>query len=321
MRASRLLSILILLQMRGRLDATQLAREFEVSVRTIYRDMDQLSASGVPIYAEPGRGGGFALLDGYRTKLTGFTAAEAGILPLSGLPSAASDLGFAAELSIAQLKLLASLPPDAGANAQKVAACFHLDPGGWYARPVAPDLLPGLAAAVWASRRIHVRYESWQKTVERDLQPLGLVLKAGTWYLVAAAGRTPRTYRVSSILRLEVRDETFVRPQKFDLARFWIQWARDFETRLLRDRAVVEVSPEGRELLRDWAPALAGAVAAGSESCEPQGWVRAEIPIEDVSFSALQLLRMGAEIKVISPRGLVDRIASEARRIAAYYPT
>ena len=136
MRASRLLSILILLQMRGRLSAEALAAEFEVSVRTIYRDIDQLSAAGVPVYAERGRAGGFALLDGYRTKLTGFTPAEADALVLAGVGGAAA----------AQLKLLASLPPDAGASAQRVAQRFHLDPANWYTRAEALPLLRNISA-------------------------------------------------------------------------------------------------------------------------------------------------------------------------------
>src|SRR5215470_2164491 len=179
MRASRLLSLLILLQMRGRMSAEALAAEFEVSVRTIYRDMDQLSAAGVPVYAERGRNGGFALLDGYRTRLTGFTPAEAEALLLAGVGPAAADLGIGAEAAAAQLKLLASLPPDSGASAQRVASRFHLDPINWYSRAESIDILPALASAVWTEKRVRIRYESWTDLVTREVDPLGLVLKAG----------------------------------------------------------------------------------------------------------------------------------------------
>lgn len=319
MRASRLLSILILLQMRGRMSAEALAAEFEVSVRTIYRDVDQLSAAGVPVYAERGRCGGFQLLDGYRTRLTGFTPAEADALLLAGVGGAAADLGIGAELAQAQLKLLASLPPDSGASAQRVATRFHLDPINWYSRSEALDLLPSLAAAVWNDQRIRIRYESWRDLVTRDVDPLGLVLKGGVWYLVAAVKRQPRTYRVSNIQALEPIKGQSTRPPRFDLARFWTGWSRDFEARLMRERAVVKLSPLGRRILRDTSAAAAEAVETAHQACQPVGWVKAEIPVESLETATLQLLRLGAEIEVLAPASLRAAIASETARVAALY--
>lgn len=320
MRASRLLQILILLQMRGRLSADALAREFEVSVRTIYRDIDHLSAAGVPVYAERGRTGGFALHEGYRTRLTGFTAAEADAILLAGASSAASDLGLGPELATAQLKLLASLPPESGASAQRVAAQFHLDHVAWYSPAAAPNILPLLAAAVWRETRIRVRYESWKELVTRELEPLGLVLKAGLWYLVAGAGRgEPRTYRVSNIKELEVLGATFKRPQHFDLARHWDAWVKDFESRQINATAVVKLSPAGLKLLRDVSPASAQAVDTAHKATSPKGWVKAEIPVESIDYSARHLLRLGAEIEVLKPPELRAAIAREARKVAELY--
>jgi predicted DNA-binding transcriptional regulator YafY len=320
MRASRLLSILILLQMRGRLSAEALAEEFEVSVRTIYRDVDQLSAAGVPIYAERGRAGGFQLHDGYRTKLTGFSAQEADALLLSGAGAAAQDLGLGPDLAAAQLKLLASLPPESGASAERVSARFHLDPVNWYTRADASDVLKPLAAAVWSERRIRVRYESWKGVVERTLDPLGLVLKGGIWYLVASVKGAPRTYRVSNIQCLDTLEEGFARPLRFNLARFWRKWSKDFEARLLKECATIEISPAGRRLLRDTNAAVHEAIAAKSEPCNPDGWVRAEAPIESIDLAKRQLLSLGAEVKVIAPQALREAIADEARAVAARYP-
>lgn len=319
MRASRLLSILILLQLRGRLSAEALAAEFEVSVRTIYRDIDQLSAAGVPVYAERGRAGGFQLMDGYRTKLTGFTAAEADALPLASIAGAAADLGIGEEAAAAQLKLLASLPPDSGASAQRVAQRFHLDPMNWYSRGEALDVLPALADAVWRDKRIRIRYESWKDVVTRDLDPLGLVMKGGLWYLVAAAKKEPRTYRVSNIKSLEVLDARAQRPARFDLAKFWTQWSRDFEARLLSERAVVKLSPLGLRLLRDVSPAAHEAALASQEPAKPDGWLRAEIPIEGGKHALRQFLRLGAEVQVLEPAALRTAIAAEARAVAALY--
>lgn len=316
MRASRLLKILILLQLRGRLSADFLAGEFEVSVRTIYRDIDQLSAAGVPVYAERGRSGGFELAGGYRTKLTGFTPSEAEALLLAGVGGAASDLGVGAEAAAAQLKLLASLPPDSGASAQRVASRFHLDPISWYSRAEPLEQLPALAAAVWRDRRIRVEYESWKGVVTRELDPLGLVLKGGNWYLVAASKLQPRTYRVSNIKKLEVLDDPVRRPQRFDLAKFWTASAKDFETRLMRERATVRITAQGLRIFRDINPAGAAAVQmpAGHE-----GWLKTEIPVEGTEHAARQLLRLGTEIEVLEPLALREAVSREATAIARLY--
>jgi len=319
MRASRLLSILILLQMRGRLSAEELAEEFEVSVRTIYRDVDQLSAAGVPIYAERGRAGGFQLHDGYRTKLTGFTAQEADALLLSGVGAAAQDLGLGPDLAAAQLKLLASLPPESGASAERVSARFHLDPHEWYTRTDASDVLKPLAAAVWNERRVRVRYESWKDVVERTLDPLGLVLKGGVWYLVAAVKGAPRTYRVSNIQYLQTLDTTFARPRRFNLARYWNEWSKDFEARLLKAHAIIEVSPAGRRFLRDTNAAAHEALSAAHKPCKPDGWVRARVPIESIDLAKRQFMHLGAELKVVEPPELRAAIADEAKKVAALY--
>lgn len=319
MRASRLLSILMLLQLRGRASAEALAREFEVSVRTIYRDVDQLSAAGVPIYAERGRNGGFALLDGYRTRLTGLTPSEAEALLLAGVGEAAAELGVGPEAAAAQLKMLASLPPDSGASAQRIGARFHLDPANWYSRAESLDLLPTLASAVWRDVGIRIEYESWKAVVKRDANPLGLALKGGVWYLVAAVQEQVRTYRVSNIRQLEVTQRHFKRPPRFDLGRFWGQWVKEFEARLMSERAIVRLSPAGLRLLRDVSPAAAEAANAAHTACAPKGWIKAEIPVESAEQAALLLLRLGADIEVLAPPELRAAISRQAVKLAALY--
>src|SRR5687768_8406307 len=201
MRASRLLSTLMLLQSHGRMSAQALADALEVSVRTVYRDVDELSAAGVPVWAERGRQGGFQLQPGWRTRVDGLTGPEAQAMFLGGLPGPAAQLGLGEAMASAQLKLMAALPADWREDARRVSSRFHLDPIDWYRGPAAADHLPAIAQAVWQERRIAVRYESWKGVVERTLEPLGLVLKAGVWYVVAAvAGNDARTYRLSNIL-------------------------------------------------------------------------------------------------------------------------
>ena len=151
------------------------------------------------------------------------------------------------------------------------------------------------------------------------------MLKAGVWYLVASAPKivgkkaAPRTYRVSNIRILDVLPTGFKRPARFDLAQHWEASAREFEARLLTGRAIIRISPEGRRLLRDNYPAAELAVAAKHAKAQPQGWVKAEIPVEDVSQSARQLLRLGAEVEVLGPPALRKAVADEARKVAAMY--
>lgn len=314
MRASRLLSILMLLQTRGRMTAQALADEFEISVRTLYRDIDQLSAAGVPVYAERGRSGGFQLIDGYRTRLTGLTPAEADALFLSGLPGPAAELGLGEAMAGAQLKLLAALPADQGAG--KVAARFHLDPVAWYRAAERSDILPDLAQAVWNCRRIHIRYESWAGVVDRDLSPLGLALKAGVWYLVAAVGGAPRTYKVSAIHALELGEETFVRPAGFDLAAYWTAWAKQFETRMHGQVARLRVSPAGLERLSALGPAIGEARLGPPDAA---GWTSVELPIESIDRAASEILKLGPDAEVTGPAELRRTIAGLAESIAALY--
>src|ERR1700742_567718 len=232
MRASRLLSLLMLLQTRGRVSAHALAEALEVSVRTIHRDVDELSAAGVPIWADRGRLGGFQLQPGWRTKVDGLTAPEAQAMFLGGLPGPESELGLGEAMASAQLKLLAALPDGWREDARRVSARFHLDPIDWYRGPSATAHLPAIAQAVWSERRVALRYESWKGEVSRRVDPLGLVLKAGIWYLAAQAAndkRSVRTYRLSNILDLQVTGEAFERPADFDLAAWWLASTKRFE--------------------------------------------------------------------------------------------
>lgn len=320
MRASRLLSILLLLQTRGRMTAEALATEFEVSVRTVYRDIDQLSAAGAPVYAERGRDGGFRLLDGYRTRLTGLTDAEAETLFLGGLAGPAAQMGFSQALMTMQLKLLAALPPERQAAAERMAGRFHLDPVGWYQTDEETKRLPALAQTVWTCRRIVVRYESWKGPVERTLEPLGLILKAGVWYLAArpadGVAREPRTYRVSNILDLAVEETVFERPDPFDLVAWWAEASARFERDLFTGEARLRMSAEGRNRLARLGPRYAAIVA---EAGVRDGLVEQVVPIESIEHATIDFLRLGAEAEVLEPPALREAMSETARRLVATY--
>jgi predicted DNA-binding transcriptional regulator YafY len=314
-KSSRLLSILLLLQTRGRLTAAQLAAELEVSVRTVYRDIDSLHAAGVPLYGEAGHSGGYELLAGYRTRLTGLSAPEAEALFLSGLPGPAAELGFGSALAGAQLKLRAALPPDLAAQADRMRGRFHLDAPGWYAPDDDVRHLPGIAEAVWQSRVADVRYRRWKAPtdVDRRLEPYGLVLKAGRWYVVAGPG--PRTYRVDQILDLTVREEEFTPPADFDLAAYWRSYQADFHARRYQGEAVVRLAPLA-------AASLTGAAARALTETrveEPDGRVRAVLPIESLDHAHRTFLGLGTDVEVLHPPELRERLAETVRALAARY--
>jgi predicted DNA-binding transcriptional regulator YafY len=318
MRSSRLLSILLRLQASGRVSAQTLADALEVSVRTIYRDIDALSAAGVPVYAEKGRQGGFALRDGYRTRLTGLDRPEAETLFLAGLPFVAGQLGLKSALDSTRLKLLAALPPAAQQDAQRVASRFHLDPVAWFQGPDEHAVLPELAAAVWSGRRVSMRYDSWKGVVERRVSPLGLVLKAGLWYLVAAVGSQPRTYRVASIEQLSVEDLPVQVPPRFDLQRYWERASRDYEARMQSGRARVRARPAALRPLARMSHAMAQAVARAGP-LDSAGWHEFEIPIESVEVAVGELLRLGPEVQALAPRELRVALRQAVATLQAVY--
>ena len=319
MRASRLLSILLLLQARGRMTAEALASEFEVSVRTIYRDVDQLSAADVPIYADRGPSGGFQLLDGYRTKLTGLSPAEAETLSLAGLPGPAAQLGLADLLTAAQLKLSAALPERARANAGRVATRFHLDPVGWFRSADDARLLPTIANAVWNEKCLDVHYRRAEGAVERRLQPLGLVLKAGIWYLVAQVGDQPRTYRVSNIIDLTVTEVSFERLKDFDLTRFWVTSSRAFETSVYHSDATLRVTARGLARLGGFGSLVARSVTETATPPDAGGWISVTIPIESIERAASDLIALGADAEVVEPAELRQQLAATVERLARLY--
>jgi predicted DNA-binding transcriptional regulator YafY len=319
MRASRLLAILMLLQARGRMTAEALASEFEVSVRTIYRDIDQLSAADVPVYADRGPNGGFALLDGYRTKLTGLTPAEAETLFLAGLPGPAAELGLGGVLAAAQLKLTAALPERTRSSAQRVAERVHLDPIGWFRSAEEARLLPTIAQAVWDERALDVRYKMGAGSVTRRLKPLGLVLKAGVWYLVAQVREQPRTYRISQMLAATPTEERFMRPKGFNLAVAWGAAARAYERGVYRDEAKLRISPAGLRRLELLGAPVARAAAETAGSPDNAGWRPVTIPIESFEQAAADLLRLGTEVEVLEPAALRRRIAELAAALLRVY--
>ena len=306
MRASRLVTLLLLLQNRGRMTAQQLAGELEVSVRTVYRDTEALAAAGIPLYGAAGHAGGYRLVDGYRTRLTGLTTDEAQAAFLAALPGAAAELGIGEALATAQLKLRAALPAELREHAGRVQERFLLDAPGWYGDADRTPHLAPVAAAVWTRRAAVLTYRRWRapEEIERRVEPYGLVLKAGRWYVVAGGPSGIRTYRVDQILGFRPLEE-FVMPDGFDLAGYWNGYLTEFRARLHTGEALVRLTPEGARRL---------GVTPASD-----GWTQARLPIESLDHAHGEFLRLGTDIEVLEPAGLRDRIAATARTLAARY--
>jgi predicted DNA-binding transcriptional regulator YafY len=307
MRASRLLSILMTLQARGRVTAQALADQCEVSLRTIYRDVDALSAAGVPVYSDRGSAGGYRLLEGYRTRLNGLSLDEAKALFLSGLTGPAAALGLGPVMAGAQLKLTAALPAEMRAAAERMRACFHLDAPGWFEGPELPLQLREIAVAVWDQRMIEMRYRSWKAETRRKVAPLGLVLKSGAWYLVGAVDNSARTYRIARIREVNVLGDAFRRPPDFDLEAYWVQSTHRLESKLHRGRATVRLSPLGYRMLEPLTSAFVRGLTEIGEA-DADGFRTVVMPVGSLWQAASELLRFGVEAEVLAPPELRQKM-------------
>ncbi|MET7547318.1 MULTISPECIES: YafY family protein [unclassified Streptomyces] len=322
MRAARLIKMVLLLQSRPAMTAAELARELEVSERTITRDAQALSEAGVPVYADRGRAGGYRLVGGYRTRLTGLARNEAEALFLSGLPSALREMGLEDAASAARLKVSAALLPSLRDASDTAAQRFHLDAPGWYQEPVTPELLPAVAEAVWDDRMVKARYRRGGpgSEVERELAPYGLVLKAGVWYVCARAGTDFRVYRIDRFAAVAVTDERFVRDEDFDLPAFWDERAAQFARSILRTEVTVRVSEAGVGRLPhvvDRSAALDALDAAGPPDVD--GWRTVVLPVESLDVAYSQLLALGPELEVLEPADLRTRFGTAAERLSDLY--
>lgn len=320
MRADRLLSLLLLLQNRGRTTAPELAAELEVSVRTVYRDIDALGASGVPVLADRGPAGGYRLADGYRTRLTGLTDAQAGSLFLAGVPGPAQDLGLGADLAAAQLKLQAALPAQLAGRARQVQERFHLDATAWFRDADPVPHLARIAQAVWDQRVLHAHYRRWRGEVRRELHPLGLVLKGGIWYLVAGVGDDAvRTYRVARFLAVDTAEDGFERPAGFELAAYWQDSTDRLEAALRRRTAQLRLSPRGRQLLPMQFGAAGTRALADAGPPDADGWVQISLAVESEAVAVGDLLRLGTEAEVLGPPELRRALAETVTALADRY--
>jgi predicted DNA-binding transcriptional regulator YafY len=300
-RASRLIELLLLLQVRGRATAPELAAALDVSVRTVYRDVEALVEAGVPLSTEPGRNGGVVLQGGYR---------------VGGQPQLAETLAAVPAIADA----LGIEVAGGGTATASVRERLLIEPEDWFKEKDDVPWLVAVARGVWESRELRLDYRSRNGTTAPVVRPLGLVLKGHIWYLIARTRRgADRTYRVSRITEVALLDHTFERPEDFDLADAWSRSTQAFIASIPTYMVSVRVAPEAERLLgllQEGTPALP---LAADLPRDRDGWALLELRFERPASAARLLLQLGAGIEVLGPAELRDLMADTARRIAALY--
>jgi predicted DNA-binding transcriptional regulator YafY len=318
MRADRLLSIVLLLQTHHQLSSRSLAERLEVSERTIHRDMEALSISGIPVVAERGSNGGWSLLGEYRTNLTGLNEAEIQSLFVTQPPKLLADLRLKKASEAALLKLLAALPAMYRQGAEQARRRIHIDTAGWSRHEEAVPLLPVLQEAIWSGRQLRFTYQRGPgcDAVERQVDPLGLVAKGSAWYLVAGVAGEIRSYRISRISRGEVVDQPVTVPPGFDLAAFWEQSTTSFKSALPNYVAKFRVAPDVYPRLR-----FAGRFARVNEPehTDEHGWVSVTVGFDVEEIACEYALSFGAKLEVVEPRSLREKVIAAAQEVLEFY--
>ena len=321
MRADRLISTIMLLQTRGRMTAQALAEELEVSPRTVYRDIEALSAAGIPVYAESGPGGGCALLGDYRSDLTGLTGDEVRALLMLGIPGPLMAVGASQALRSAMLKLLAALPAARRGEEARVRQRIHLDWAGWGAQPEEPvPHLRTIQQAVWQDHALQLTISAmFDARIETMVHPYGLVGKAGIWYLVCAREGETRVIRVSRVLEARITGESFRRPEVFDLARTWEAWRAQEEEVRAGYPVTVRLSPELVSLLPLYYSQSAHELLAQAGAPDREGWIILTLAFEGFAAARERILGWGRAVEVLAPEALRRSVVDYAEQIVAFY--
>jgi predicted DNA-binding transcriptional regulator YafY len=318
MRADRLLSILLLLQIHERMTARELAQRLEVSKRTIHRDMEALGMAGVPVTAERGTHGGWTLMEGYKTNLTGLNEAEIQALFLTRPPRLLADLRLDKASDTALIKLSAALPSIFRHDADYARQRIHLDVTGWNPQKEAVPSLHTLQEAIWQERKLVFTYgqNDDECRVERLVDPLGLVAKGSVWYLVAAVDGDVRSYRVSRIQEVKITDQPCVRPVGFDLAAFWEESSAKFKTSLPKYTATLRASsfviprlPYGGRFAR----------VEHVGELEEDGWVKVAMRFQFEEEACEYVLSFGTQVEVLEPVELREKIVQMAQDVIEFY--
>lgn len=316
MRADRLIRILLLLQNQERLTTKELAQQLEVTERTIHRDMEALSVAGIPVVARRGKYGGWQLMENYRTRLTGLKKEEVMSLFLSPSMQHLTDLGYLQDWTEAREKLIASIPKNLHSEVKDVTNRLHIDTSAW--RPTAEviEAFKLLQEAIWDQHKIEIEYERADGTVvTRTVEPLGLVAKGSTWYLVASSEGEIRNYRASRVITAVKRDEQFVRPDDFQLASYWQESKQQFIRSLPSYEAQVEVSPDILARLK-----FTGRFVQIADLKKQEGsWISIKLNFDTEEEAKSFIIGFGNQIRVTQPPQLKEQVIQMARSIIDFY--
>ena len=318
MRGDRLLALLLLLQRRGKVTTRELAEELEVSSRTVLRDLNALSALGIPVVADRGKNGGWRLLDEYRKTLLTLTAEEIASLFLPFPESLLRDLGIDRPFRIARQKLFPHLPSPAEPRAQKLWDRIHIDLEPWKEKIEKPEWMTPVMQAVWEERKLRIDYERADgKRKTRTVNPLGLVARGRGWYLVAADGEGEiRSYRLSRIRFAEILQERFARPEGFKIASYWKRSKARFVANLPEYTVRAELSPDALRRIR-----FTGRFVRllEEETPDARGWTPVTLRFDTEQEAAETLLGFHSQIRVLSPRSLRKKIREMAESVLKLY--
>jgi predicted DNA-binding transcriptional regulator YafY len=320
MRADRLLSLLMLLQSRGQMTAGELAQALEVSERTIYRDVDALCAAGVPIYAETGRDGGYALLDSYRTTLTGLTEGEVRALFMLSIPAPLAELGVSQHLKAALLKLSAALPESRRQDEERVRQRFYLDSSWWHQGDEPVPYLQTIHQAVWEDRKLQISYRlPFSLQIQKVIDPYGLVAKSGLWYLVYAHNQNIRVHKIADLLEVCLLPEHFEHPAGFDLASYWRSWCAEREKSHSLYPVTIAVAPDFLPILPWYFGNAIRARITEAAPADEKGWVTLTLSFESLEAARDRILSFGGGVRVVEPLALRLSLADYAAQIVDLY--
>ena len=322
MRADRLISIVMLLQTCERMTADELSKEMEVSPRTIYRDITALNMAGIPIYSDRGPGGGIALLESYRTSLTGMSEDEAKALFMMSIPQALVDLGYGQKLKSALLKLVVAMPAGQQMMQVHTQQRIYLDSTPWTQKDEPAPHIGIIHQAVWQDKLVRLVYQgNFDTQIEAEIVPLGLVAKMNTWYLVGMDRGYVRVIKIADILRVEPLNQGFTRDEEFDLASFWKDWCKASRERRSVYTVQIKAAPELCSKLHLYLGEVAKYTISESEPADSKGWRVVTILFENFFRARESILNFGNAAEVLEPEALKFSVIDFAKQIIDFYQT